>query len=103
MWLRGVFPDSVVEPIRMHVPAKRYLCSVDAEYWDSLSDSSKHSLELQGGRFTDTEAEAFISQPHAPEAVMVRRWDDRAKESGLQTETVEFYLNGVVSDSMILS
>ena len=76
---------------------------MDSEYLDSLSDFSKHSLELQGDKFTDTETEVFISQPHTFEAVMVCRWDDREKESGLQPGTVEFYLNGVVSDCIILS
>ncbi|HEU0177888.1 MAG TPA: HD domain-containing protein, partial [Blastocatellia bacterium] len=29
MWLARNFPAAVTEPIRMHVAAKRYLCSVD--------------------------------------------------------------------------
>ncbi len=31
-FVRGVFPDSVLEPIRLHVDAKRYLCATDASY-----------------------------------------------------------------------
>src|SRR5262245_46585667 len=31
-WLSRQFPDAVVEPVRLHVAAKRYLCAVDAEY-----------------------------------------------------------------------
>ena len=50
-FLRSRFGDAVLEPIKLHVDAKRYLCAVDAGYWDSLSAASKHSLELQGGRF----------------------------------------------------
>ena len=44
-FLRGVLPDAVLEPIRMHVDAKRYLCAVDTAYWATLSPASQHSLE----------------------------------------------------------
>ena len=73
------FGPEVVEPVRLHVPAKRYLCATDAAYWDGLSPASKRSLELQGGPFSAEEAEAFAAQPHAAAAVSLRRWDDRAK------------------------
>lgn len=79
-FLRGVFADAVLEPIRMHVDAKRYLCHVDRKYWASLSPASQRSLELQGGPFTQEEAAAFIVQPYATDAVALRRWDDLAKD-----------------------
>lgn len=84
-FLRGVFPDSVLEPIRLHVDAKRYLCRADSGYWGRLTSASKHSLELQGGVYTTAEAEAFIRLPHAYEAVLLRRWDDLAKQPGKAT------------------
>lgn len=78
-FLRGVFPDAVLEPIRMHVDAKRYLCCVDAGYWASLSPASQRSLVLQGGPFSAEEAAAFLMHPFALDAVALRRWDDSAK------------------------
>lgn len=78
-FLRGAFPDAVIEPIRMHVAAKRYLCLAEPGYRDGLSDASRHSLALQGGAFTRAEAGHFIGQPHAADAVALRRWDDLAK------------------------
>ena len=30
----ALFGDAVLEPIRLHVDAKRYLCEVDSGYWD---------------------------------------------------------------------
>ena len=77
--MRARFPDAVLEPIRLHVDAKRYLCLVDPDYWAALSPASKHSLEQQGGVFSEVEAEAFIAQPFAAEAVRLRRYDDQAK------------------------
>ena len=79
-FLRGVFPDAVLEPIRMHVDAKRYLCQVDSHYRASLSPASQRSLALQGGPFSGEEAAAFMAQAFAADAVALRRWDDLAKD-----------------------
>lgn len=90
--LKQMFPAAVVRQIQLHVPAKRYLCAVDAAYWDSLSPTSKRSLELQGGVFSPEEAEQFIQQPHAREAVQLRRWDDLAKVADLKTPDLDHFL-----------
>ena len=50
-FLRGLFPDAVLDAIKLHVDAKRYLCQADAGYYAKLSDDSKRSLALQGGVF----------------------------------------------------
>ena len=78
-YLRGLFDETVIGPIRLHVDAKRYLCSVRREYRDLLSPDSVRSLKLQGGVFSEKEARAFIAQPHADSAVKLRLWDDLAK------------------------
>ena len=78
-FIRNLFPDAVLEPIRLHVDAKRYLCFMDPGYWDDLSKASKHSLALQGGVFNEAQAQAFMAQPFAAEAVRLRRYDDLAK------------------------
>lgn len=78
-FLRPLFPAAVIEPVRMHVAAKRYLCAVEPGYLETLSPASVRSLQMQGGPFTAEEAERFRRQPHALEAVALRRWDDHAK------------------------
>lgn len=78
-FIRNLFPAAVLEPIRLHVDAKRYLCFIDAAYWGDLSNASKHSLQLQGGVFSQEQAQAFMAQPFAAEAVRLRRYDDLAK------------------------
>ncbi len=90
-YLRHLFGENVTEPIRLHVDAKRYLCFADKDYWASLSVASKRSLELQGGIFSDQEAEAFITQPHAKEAVQLRIWDDHAKVPGQVTPNLAHF------------
>ncbi len=78
-FLRGEFGDAVIEPIRLHVAAKRCLCALDPAYHGGLSEASRHSLMLQGGVFSAGQAADFLSQPHAADAVALRRWDDVAK------------------------
>lgn len=84
-WLAQWFGEAVTEPVRLHVPAKRYLTATDPGYFASLSAGSVRSLELQGGPFTPGDAAAFIARPHAMDAVRLRRWDEGAKVPGRVT------------------
>ena len=59
-FLRDLYDDDVLAPIKLHVDAKRYLCATRAGYYEALSVDSKRSLALQGGVFTPAEAAAFI-------------------------------------------
>jgi phosphonate degradation associated HDIG domain protein len=90
-FLRGVLPDAVLEPIRLHVDAKRYLCGAESSYWDTLSPASKRSLELQGGPFQHEELAAFLAQPFAREAVRLRRYDDLAKVPDQETFALGYF------------
>lgn len=87
--LSGLFPPAVVEPIRLHVSAKRYLCAIDPLYWSGLSEISKRSLEWQGGPFSPEGAASFIAQPYAQDAVALRGWDDLAKTPGAFTLSLD--------------
>ena len=79
-WLSQWFGAAVTEPVRLHVPAKRYLCAVEPGYFGLLSEESVRTLARQGGPMTPAEAAAFEALPHARDAVSVRRWDDEAKD-----------------------
>ena len=95
--LNMFFDPKVVEPIRLHVPAKRYLCTVDARYYEGLSRASKRSYELQGGPMSNAEVAEFESNPFYESAVLLRRWDDGAKVEGLKVEDLESYRDEVES------
>jgi phosphonate degradation associated HDIG domain protein len=84
-WLARHFPAAVSEPVRLHVPAKRYLCATDAAYFARLSAASVHTLKLQGGPMSGAEIAQFEAQPFWREAVRLRHWDDQGKVAGLQT------------------
>ena len=84
-------PAAVLDPIRMHVAAKRYLCQAEPRYLAGLSTASVESLSLQGGPMTATESAAFLALPHAREAIALRRADDAAKVKGLAVPALESY------------
>jgi [1-hydroxy-2-(trimethylamino)ethyl]phosphonate dioxygenase len=90
-WLSGRFGAQVSEPVRLHVPAKRYLCATDPGYFKQLSTASVHTLKLQGGPMTAQEVARFEREPHYRDAVRVRRWDDQGKVAGLAVPPLESY------------
>lgn len=90
-WLALHFDPAVSEPVRLHVPAKRYLCATDASYFARLSPASVHTLKLQGGPMSAHEVAQFERERFCQEAVRVRRWDDQGKVAGLKTATFADY------------
>jgi len=91
-FLRDLFAEPVLAPIRLHVDAKRYLCAMEPGYEKCLSADSLRSLALQGGAFGVAQVHAFAALAGAEDAVRLRRWDDRAKVAHAQTPTLGHYL-----------
>ena len=96
-FLAPYFPPEVTEPVRLHVPAKRYLCTTDATYYETLSDTSKHSFRLQGGALSDAERAAFEKHPQLERALQLRRWDDLAKLTDHVAPALEAYRGDVLA------
>ena len=90
-FLRPVLPAAVVEPIGLHVEAKRCLCAIDPDYHAKLSPQSIQSLEQQGGVHSAEQAAEFQRRLFSDDAMRLRRWDDRAKVPGVQTPPFEHY------------
>lgn len=90
-WLAGLFGPEVTAPIALHVRAKRYLCAVEPAYHDLLSAGSQASLARQGGPLDPAAVEAFEQNPGWADAVLLRRWDDHAKDPDLVVDPVESY------------
>ena len=90
-WLTRRFAPEVFEPVRLHVPAKRYLCATDGRYFAKLSEASVATLKLQGGPMSAAEAARFEGERFHQEAVRLRRWDDQGKAAGLTTPEFEHY------------
>jgi phosphonate degradation associated HDIG domain protein len=94
-WLAQHFGPELVEPVRLHVAAKRYLCATDPAYYHQLSEASRASLRLQKGPFTPEEARHFEQGPHFRAALALRRWDEAAKIAGLPTPGIAHFLKHV--------
>lgn len=90
-WLAHRFGPAVYEPVRLHVPAKRYLCATEPAYAKALSPASVITLKLQGGLMSPVETQAFEAEPYWREALLVRRCDDQGKVQGLKTPGFEHY------------
>jgi phosphonate degradation associated HDIG domain protein len=85
------FPPEVVDCVRHHVAAKRYLCATDPSYFDRLSAASVKTLALQGGPMAADAVAAFRAQPHLAEILQVRFWDEDAKVVGAETPDFAHY------------
>ncbi len=83
-WLAKRFSPEVSEPVRLHVPAKRYLLATDATYFAKLSPASVVTLKLQGGPMTAQEVAEFEAERYGREAVLIRQCDDQGKVAGLK-------------------
>jgi phosphonate degradation associated HDIG domain protein len=100
-FLAQAYGPAVTEPVRLHVPAKRYLVATRPGYGGLLSPTSIKSLELQGGPMRPEEVAAFEGQPHFAAAAALRQYDDRAKVVALETPPYAHfhrYLVGELSD-----
>jgi predicted HD phosphohydrolase len=84
MWaarfLRPFVPARVTWLVEYHVMAKRYLCTVDRAYAESLSPASLRSWLAQGGTLDRATRQDLERQPWLPEVLAIRRWDEAAKE-----------------------
>ncbi|MCP5150566.1 MAG: HD domain-containing protein [Ectothiorhodospiraceae bacterium] len=89
--LEAVFGPEVVEPVRLHVEAKRYLCATRAGYQERLSDDSVRSLALQGGPHDAVQAARFATSPHAESAVELRQLDEGGKVPGRAVPGLDHY------------
>ena len=90
-WLAEHFSPEIVEPVRLHVTAKRYLCAREPGYVETLSEASRTSLALQGGPMSEEEARLFEGNPHSKWAVRLRRYDDQGKVTDFVIPPLESY------------
>ena len=78
--VRGLLGERVATLVELHVPAKRYLVTVDDSYGSTLSTGSTASLVRQGGRLDDDERAALEQRPELTDALTLRRADEAAKD-----------------------
>ena len=95
-FLKNYFKPEVTEPIKLHVNAKRYLCR-EKSYYNLLSKASKVSLELQGGKMNNDEAQKFILLKHHKDAITLRKYDDEGKIPNMKIKNINDYKELIIS------
>ena len=91
-WLKLHFGAAVADPVRLHVAAKRYLCTVDGGYEGRLSPTSFKSYHDQGGPMNEDEQVAFERELFYADALKLRRWDDLGKDPSMLTPPISHFL-----------
>ena len=94
--LEPYFSDRVLFCVGKHAESKRYLCTTEPAYRDGLSAGSITTLEKQGGLMSAEELATFERSPFVADAVRVRRWDDRGKIPGMQTGSLDHFLEAAL-------
>lgn len=90
-FLASFLPGDIVEMVRHHVAAKRYLCATDETYFDRLSDASKHSLSLQGGPMSESEVSDFNNLVQLSDIIKLRILDDEGKLANKVTPDFSYF------------
>lgn len=89
--LAPFLPSAIVDLVRYHVQAKRYLCASSPSYFKKLSPASVHSLNLQGGPMNEAELAKFKKQPNLSDILQVRLLDDAGKEKDMCTPQFDYF------------
>jgi predicted HD phosphohydrolase len=71
------------------------LCATEEGYYEAISNSSKVSLEFQGGIMSPSEMEVFEKNEFYKEAVALRRWDDLAKDPNLVSPPISTFVPSI--------
>tara|TARA_Y100001954_G_C15568284_1_gene482158 strand:- start:93 stop:629 length:537 start_codon:yes stop_codon:yes gene_type:complete len=89
-YLKKFFKKDIVEPIKYHVLAKRYLAR-DQKYYNKLSNASRISLNLQGGVLKTKEAKIFEQDKFFKDSIKLRKFDEAAKKIGIKIKDISEY------------
>ena len=95
-YLKDFFSKKIIEPILLHVDAKRFLAR-DNKYYNSLSEASIISLKLQGGIMSSKEVKKFKQNKNYMNAIKLRRFDENAKKQNIKIKKIEDYKELLIS------
>ena len=78
--------------VGLHVAAKRYLVAMNSGYLDLLSEVSLKSFRVKGEVMNEAEIVGFKADPHAHDALDLRRTDDSTKVFGISIACLDAWL-----------
>ena len=89
-YLKKFFNKEIVEPIKYHVLAKRYLAR-SKKYYNLLSKASRTSLKIQGGIFDNAESKRFEKDKFFSSSILLRKFDEAAKKTNIKMKSIYDY------------
>lgn len=84
------FSEKISKLVASHVQAKRYLAFKNPTYLNELSEASLKTLSFQGGVMSEEEAIEFESDLLFDQFIMLRMWDEKAKETNKSVGDINF-------------
>ena len=103
------FSNLISELVRNHIMTKRYLITINKDYYEKLSDASKITFEYQGGKLTKEEIHNFEKGKYFDYHLRLREFDDKAKSTDPRIlEKIELmdpinYYKGIVEKFVIFN
>lgn len=85
------FTKCITEPIGLQVIAKRYLITINKNYYNVLSNNSKISVKYQGVIMTNDEIKQFLNNKYYKESILLRLCYDNAKFISLDNINYDKY------------
>ena len=101
-YLSKYFSDNITQPIMHHVLAKRYLCTIDYTYYNNLSEASKKSFIIQGGKINDHFTNILKNNKKFIDAVKMRKYEDQSKNEDINISIDLNYIR-LLLDKFIIS
>jgi len=93
-WLHQMgFSERICALVRNHVKAKKYLAYKIPDYIQTLSLASQQTLVLQKGMMTAEEAFNFEMDPYFDDSLLIRRYDDSAKDASQLSRPLDLALD----------
>lgn len=86
------FDEIICKLVSGHILTKRYLLTKHPEYYNKLSDASKHTFEFQGGLLSNDEILQFENNPLYIMNLKIREWDDKAKDASFK---MKMYIDSI--------
>ena len=96
-YLKKYFDLSITKPIMFHVLAKRYLCSIDQNYYQNLSQASKKSFLIQGGYLDNQLQQNLENNSLFINAVQLRKYEDYSKNNNIDISIDLHYIRKLLN------
>ena len=96
-FLSKYFSNNITIPVMYHVLAKRYLCSIDNNYYENLSDSSKKSFIIQGGPLDKNFINILDKNKNFKNALKLRKYEDLSKRQNINITINLDYIHNLIN------